>query len=291
MVEGLAGEAPEYAVTAPRTRRDRRVGIRLAGVWLTVVVAAAVTADLLPLGDPNKLAIGAKLARPLTAGHLLGTDGLGRDLLSRVVFGARVSLIVAAVSVIVGVLIGGALGVLAGYRGGLVDLVIMGALDVVLAFPALVLLLALVAVVGQSLITISFVVGLLSVPFYARVARATTLQVRSAEYVTAARVLGVRPGRVLLGEVVPQVVLPLFTFATVAMAAVVVLEGSLAYLNLSVAPPTPTWGLIIAEGKRHLREAPHVVAVPASTLFLTVLSLNVLGQAGRARVSDRGAMS
>lgn len=166
MVEGLAGEAPEYAVTAPRTRRDRRVGIRLAGVWLTVVVAAAVTADLLPLGDPNKLAIGAKLARPLTAGHLLGTDGLGRDLLSRVVFGARVSLIVAAVSVIVGVLIGGALGVLAGYRGGLVDLVIMGALDVVLAFPALVLLLALVAVVGQSLITISFVVGLLSVPFY-----------------------------------------------------------------------------------------------------------------------------
>lgn len=291
MVEGLAGEAPEYAVTAPRTRRDRRVGIRLAGVWLTVVVAAAVTADLLPLGDPNKLAIGAKLARPLTAGHLLGTDGLGRDLLSRVVFGARVSLIVAAVSVIVGVLIGGTLGVLAGYRGGLVDLVIMGALDVVLAFPALVLLLALVAVVGQSLITISFVVGLLSVPFYARVARATTLQVRSAEYVTAARVLGVRPGRVLLGEVVPQVVLPLFTFATVAMAAVVVLEGSLAYLNLSVAPPTPTWGLIIAEGKRHLREAPHVVAVPASTLFLTVLSLNVLGQAGRARVSDRGAMS
>ena len=275
------------ATTVAATRRRRSPVTVVAIGWLAAVVAAAVTANLLPLADPNAVAISDKLLPPLSDGHVLGTDGLGRDILARLVVGARVSLVVGAVSAVVGALAGGALGVLAGYRRGRTDTVVMGVLDVVLAFPALVLLLALVAVVGQSLSTISIVIGLLSVPYYARVARAATMQVRSAEYVAAARVLGLPPRSIVLREIVPNVVLPVATFATVAMAAVVVLEGSLAFLNLSVEPPTATWGSMIAEGKRHLADAPHVVAIPSTALFLTVLALNVVGQSARQRADDR----
>lgn len=282
--------AQAATVDQPRsvaTSRRLSWGVVLSAGWLVLVVIVAVLANVLPLADPNAVEISEKLWPPLSQGALLGTDGLGRDILARLAFGARVSLIVGAVSVIVGSLLGGALGILSGYRRGVSDTIVMGLLDVVLAFPALVLLLALVAVVGQSLTTISLVIGLLSVPFYARVARATTMQVRSAEYVTAARVLGIRPRTIVLGEIVPNVVLPIATFAAVAMASVIVLEGSLAFLNLSVAPPTATWGSMIAEGKRHLSTAPHVVLVPSAALFLTVLSLNVIGQAARAHADNR----
>lgn len=268
-------------------RRRRSIGTGLAAAWLLLVVVAALLADFLPLADPNAVTISDKLAGPLSPGHFLGSDGLGRDILARLAFGSRVSLVVGAVSVIVGSIVGGSIGIAAGYRRGRFDALVMGLLDVVLAFPALVLLLALVAVVGQSLTTISMVIGLLAVPFYARVARAATMQIRSAEYVTAARVLGVKPRWIVFGEIVPNVLLPIVTFAAVAMAAVVVLEGSLAFLNLSVEPPTATWGAMITEGKRHLADSPHVVAIPSAALFLTVLALNVLGQAARSHADDR----
>jgi peptide/nickel transport system permease protein len=283
----IDGAAP--AVDAPVGKRRRKQGVVfwMAGVWLAFVAFVAITASWLPLADPEDQDLTNKLAVPGSSGHLLGTDGLGRDVLARLAFGARVSLIIAIAAVTIGMVVGGGLGIVVGYVRGRVDSVTMWALNVVLAFPGLVLLLALVAYVGQSLLAITLVVGFLSVPTYARVARATTLAVSQREFVLAARALGARNRRIILGEILPNVVLPVAAFGLVALGVVIVLEGSLAFLGLSVKTPDPTWGSMIAEGRRHLNETTHLSLVPSVVMFLTVLSVNFVGDALRSRFDVR----
>lgn len=273
-----------------RPRPDRRRGgmvFWLATAWLVGVAFMAVTAPWLPLPDPEDQDLGNRLARPFSAGHLLGTDGLGRDILSRLVFGARVSLVIGLAAVAIGMVVGGSVGMVVGNVRGLLDGVVMWALNVVLAFPGLVLLLGLVAFVGQSLLAITLVVGFLSVPTYARVARAITMTVAQREYVLAARSLGASWGRILLREVLPNVILPVAAFGMVALGVVVVLEGSLAFLGLSVKAPDPTWGSMIAEGRRHLQQTTHLSLVPSVAMFLTVLALNFVGDVLRSRFDVR----
>jgi peptide/nickel transport system permease protein len=254
----------------------------LAVGWLGLVVVVAATARWLPLSDPDDQDLVHRLAPPFTAGHLLGTDGLGRDVLSRLAFGAQVSVIISVSAVSIGMVVGGAIGLAVGFVRGWVDSVTMWAVDVVLAFPGLVLLLGLVAFVGQSLTAITLVVGFLSVPIYARVARATTLAVSQREYVLAARVLGARKRRIMVEEILPNVVPPLAAFALVALGVVIVLEGSLAFLGLSVEAPNPTWGSMIAEGRQHLSTTTHLAFIPSVVMFLTVLAVNFVGDVMRS---------
>lgn len=214
--------------------------------------------------------------------HVLGADGLGRDILSRLLHGSRVSLIVGFAAVSMGLIFGGVLGLLSGFFRGPLERTIMSAVDIILAFPALVLLLALLAYVGQSLTVIALVIGFLSIPPYTRVARANTLSVANREFVLAARAMGAKSRRILFRELTPNVILPVAAFALVAVARIIVVEGSLAFLGLSVEQPTATWGSMIAEGKRHLRTAPHVAFIPSFVLFLTVLSLNFVGDSLRS---------
>ena len=195
------------------------------------------------------------------------------------------SLTVSLTAVAVGMVLGGTLGIIAAYLRGPIDITLTAATSVLMAFPGLVLLLGLVAFVGQSLTAISVVVGFLSIPIYARVARANTLSVVERDYVLAAQALGAKRGRVLLREVVPVVVIPLLAFALTAIGVVIVLEGSLAFLGLSVEPPAATWGSMIAEGKRHLEKTVHVALVPSIVMFLTVLSFNVVGDTLRRRTA------
>jgi peptide/nickel transport system permease protein len=176
-----------------------------------------------------------------------------------------------------------------GYARGRIDGVVMWAMNVLLAFPGLVLLLGLVAFVGQSLMAITLVVGFLSVPTYARVARASTLSVAQREYVLAARALGASKWRILRREILPNVVLPVAAFGMVALGVVIVLEGSLAFLGLSVKAPDPTWGSMIAEGRRHLEETAHLSLVPSAVMFLTVLAVNFVGDALRSHFDVREA--
>jgi peptide/nickel transport system permease protein len=265
-------------------RRDRRgVLFWLALGWLALVVTVAITARWLPLADPDDQDLVNRLAPPLSAGHLLGTDGLGRDVLSRLAFGAQVSLIISFSAVSIGLVAGGALGLTAGFVRGWVDGLTMWAVNVVLAFPGLVLLLGLVAFVGQSLTAITLVIGFLSVPIYARVARATTLAVAQREYVLAARVVGASNRRIMVEEILPNVVPPLAAFALVALGVVIVLEGSLAFLGLSVEAPNPTWGSMIAEGRQHLSTTTHLTFIPSLVMFLTVLAVNFVGDVLRSR--------
>lgn len=279
LVEPVVGDA-----TPPRRRIGGKYGIVfwIAVGWLGLVLFAAAFSQWLPLKDPNQLNTSMMLERP-SGEHWLGTDGLGRDIFSRAFFGARVSVVVSLAAVTIGLLIGGMIGMTVGFFRGRTETFVMAMVDVILAFPGLVLLLALVAYVGQNLTAIAIVIGFLSIPVYTRVARANTLAVSNREFILAARAMGATRRRLLFAEVLPNVILPLLAYALVAMGVIVVLEGSLAFLGLSVQPPTATWGSMIAEGKRHLRTAPHVAMIPAFVMFLTVLSLNFVGDRLRSR--------
>jgi peptide/nickel transport system permease protein len=284
-----ATAATGAAATAGFERRRRGIAFWLALAWLALVVIVAIGASWLPLPDPDHQDLADRLQPPLSEGHLLGTDGLGRDILARLAFGARVSLIISLSAVSIGMLLGGTLGLAVGYFRGWLDGIVMWALNVVLAFPGLVLLLGLVAYVGQSLTAITLVVGFLSVPVYARVARATTLAAAQRDYVLAARMLGASNARIMFREILPNVALPVAAFGLVALGVVIVLEGSLAFLGLSVQAPDPTWGSMIAEGRQHLSSTTHLALVPSLAMFLTVLAVNFVGDVLRSRFDVRDA--
>jgi peptide/nickel transport system permease protein len=279
---------PPMARIPRRKRGDFGIVAWFCVAWLGLVVVTAVLADFLPVPDPRTTDIPNMLAPPLEGHGLLGTDGLGRDLLSRTIYGSRVSLLVALGAVSIGMLGGGLIGLLVGYFRGKLDTVVMGGVDVILAFPGLVLLLTVITWVGRSLNVIAIAIGLLAIPIYTRVSRANTLAVASREFVTAAKAMGATTGRVLGRELLPNVVPPLLAYALISIGIVIVLEGSLSFLGLSVEQPTPSWGGIINEGRRHLARAPHVSGVPSVVMFLTVLSLNIVGDKLRARFDVRG---
>jgi peptide/nickel transport system permease protein len=258
------------------------VGFWIAALWLIIVALCAIFADFLPVRDPLDPVIANRLNGPLTT-NLLGADGLGRDMLARLVHGARVSVVIAVSAVSIGMVIGGTLGILAGYFRGHFERALMAVLDTILAFPWLVLLLALVAFIGQSLFAIAAAIGFLWIPAYARVARANTLSVVQREYVLAAHAMGASTARILFREVLPNVILPVLAYGLVAMGLVIIVESALAFLGLSVEAPQPTWGGMISEGKRHLATSVHVALVPSITMFFTVLSLNYVGDRLRSR--------
>ncbi|MFD0658838.1 dipeptide/oligopeptide/nickel ABC transporter permease/ATP-binding protein [Thermocatellispora tengchongensis] len=253
---------------------------------MVLLVLAAALADLLPLHPYDRTLAGPPQSGPSPA-HPFGTDGLGRDMLSRVVYGARVSLGVGIGAVLLGLLIGAPFGLVAGYRGRLTDAVIMSVNDIALAFPALVFALAVVAFAGASMRNVLIVLGVLGVPAWTRLIRGATMAFAGREFVTAARALGARDRRILWREIVPNVALPASSYAFIGMAVAVVAEGGLAFLGLSVQPPTPTWGGLINEGRNIMETAPHVVLAPSLVLFVTVLAFNLVGDRLRALTDVR----
>ncbi|MCO8128838.1 ABC transporter permease [Acidimicrobiia bacterium EGI L10123] len=271
------------------THKPLGITFWLAVAWIGVVAIAGLFSGFLPTDDPNAIDIPSKLLGPFSDGHILGTDGLGRDILARLIDGARVSLTVSLTAVAVGMLVGGLLGTLAGFVRGFFDVFFVAGINIMLAFPGIVLLLALVSVLEQNLVNISLVIGVLSIPIYARVARANSLAVSERDYVLAARALGATQKRILFREILPVVLMPLLAFALTALGVVIVAEGTLAFLGLSVEPPAATWGSMIAEGRRHDETHLHPVIIPSLALFLTVLSFNFVGEALRARFADLDA--
>ena len=256
----------------------RRLGLQFWGCvgWIALIVLAAILAPWLPLQDPNVSDFSAIAAGPSTE-HWLGTTDIGLDIFSRIVWGTRVSLSVGLFSVLIGVTIGGAIGLVAGYFRGKTESSIMTAADGMLAFPALVLMLSLTVFLGQSLRNIVIAIGVVTIPVFIRLARANTLAFGQREFVIAARATGASDLRIMLREVLPNVAMPLMAFSLVVVAVAIVAEGSLSFLGLSVPPTQPTWGNLIAGGRQDLAEAPHIVLFPSLVLFITVMAFNLAG--------------
>jgi peptide/nickel transport system permease protein len=263
--------------------------------WLALIVLVALLAPVLPIDDPNKTVASIARQPPGTDGHILGGDGLGRDLFSRIIWGARASLLLGVASVLIGLIAGGLLGLIAGYFRGRSDTVLTGVFDILLSFPQLILALTLVTVFAtgagtsatRRMVTLILALGLVSVPVLARITRANTLSWSEREFVLAARSLGARNRQIMFAEVLPNVLPAMFSIALLGVAVVIVAEGGLSLLGVGVQLPTPSWGNIIAEGRSDLRDAPHIVLWPTLVIFLTVFALNYLGDVVRTHFDVR----
>ncbi len=277
----------DTAEVTPVRRRRRVGGLFIASViWIALVALGAIFADLLPIPSPTDMDMLSKRALP-SAQHWLGNDVLGRDVFSRLIYGGRISLTVGLLAPVLGVTIGGALGMAAGYFRGRLETFITGGMDVLLAFPPLVFALAVTAYLGQSIANITLVIGVLGIPAFTRVARAVTLSLSEREFVTAARALGATHSRIILRELLPNVALPLVAFFLLGVAVTIVVEGALSFLGLGVPPPAPSWGSMIGEGRESLDIAPWLAFLPALFMFLTVLAFNVVGDTLRALTDPR----
>ena len=265
--------------------------------WLTLLVLAGAFANFLPLDDPTEEVTTPKLA-PMQGGHWLGADANGRDMLARVVFGARTSLIIAVCAIGVGLIFGGTLGLLAGYFRNWVGNILTSFFDILLAIPQLVLALSLVSVLkgdpssdeGSHLSIVVILVlalGLVSIPLLARITRASTLSWSQREFVMAARAQGASHARILWREILPNVAPAIMSIALLGVAIAVVAEGGLAILGASVEPPQATLGSLVATGKPDLTEAPFLVWIPVFAIFLTAAALNYLGDLVRDRFDVR----
>ena len=250
----------------------RNAGACVVGL---AVLAAVIGPWLVPY-DPSAQELALRLEGPSRL-HWLGLDELGRDILARVMSGARISLFVGLVVVSVSASIGAAMGALAGYYGGIIDEAISRVIDILLAFPGLLLAIALVAVLGPSLTNVVIALSLIGWVGYARVARAQVLQAREFEYVVAARAIGAAAPRILIRHVLPAALPALTVQATLGMGGAILSEAALSFLGLGVQPPTPSWGAMLNYGRVHLLDAPHLTVFPGLAIAIVVLGLNLLG--------------
>jgi len=258
-----------------RSLLRNRAAVAGAAVLLLLALLAA-GADLLASHDPRAVDLDRILEGP-SADHWLGTDDLGQDLLSRLLHGARISLVVGAVSVGIAVLVGVPLGAVAGFAGGWVDTAMMRVTDILLAFPSIVLAIAVVAALGPSLTNLMIAVGVVAVPSYARQVRASVLEVKSEDFVTASRALGAPPARLLLRAVLPNCLSPLLVLATLDYGVAILEAAALSFLGLGPEPGTPEWGKMLADAQNLFSRAPRVVVAPGLCISAAVLAFNLLG--------------
>jgi peptide/nickel transport system permease protein len=283
---GAARPEPDATRQATWRRLLRlRWGVGAAGVLL-LIIAAAVFAPLIAPHDPLAVDIRHRLSPPAwmergTAEHLLGTDQVGRDLLARMIYGGRVSLVVGVASVVISATIGVLLGLAAGYFGGNIDWTIMTVINVMLTFPFVLLALAVIAVLGPSLVNMILVLGVAGWPIYARVVRAETLAIREREFVVAGRALGMSHPRLAFRQILPNLVSTIVVISTLQVAQVIILESFLSFLGLGVQPPTPAWGNMLGEGRLYMLNSWWIATFPGLAIFVTTLVINLMGNALR----------
>ncbi|WP_319761922.1 ABC transporter permease [Maridesulfovibrio sp.] len=265
----------------------QRYGLLYIGLLLVGTVSlAAIFAPLLTSYDPNALNVDHLLQGP-SATHLFGTDALGRDVFARMLYGGRVSLWVGFVAVGISTVIGLALGLAAGYFGGLVDEIIMRGVDVMLCFPSFFLILAVIAFLEPGLTNIMIVIGFTSWMGVARLVRAETLSLRKRDFVQASRLAGAGSIRIMLTHILPNAITPVLVSATLGVAGAILVESSLSFLGLGVQPPDPSWGNLLMDGKEVLEIAPWLSIFPGMAILLTVLGYNLLGEALRDILDPR----
>lgn len=283
----------DSAISPRKRRRDllffRLLRNRLALFGMIIAFVVTVTAIIAPLAapsDPLEIKLADRL-KPPSSEHWMGTDHLGRDILSRVMYGARISLQVGVVSVALGTLIGLIAGALAGYLGGKTDAIVMSIMDAIYAFPAILLALALVAAFGPGLVTVMTAIAIVRIPIFARTVRSSVLAEREKEYVEAARCIGQREINILARHILPNIMAPIIVVTTTYFATAIVVEASLSFLGLGVPPPQASWGVMLNDGRKYMEAMPHVVVFPGIAISLTVLGFNMLGDGLRDVLDPR----
>ncbi|WP_333868603.1 ABC transporter permease [Cypionkella sp.] len=270
--------------------RLRRNPLAMIGLCITLVLLfAALFAPLLAPHDPITQDLGRRLLPPLTAGNLLGTDDFGRDILSRILYGSRTTLYIVLLVILTAPVAGLIIGTVAGYFGGWTDIALMRLTDIFLAFPKLILALALVAVLGPGIENAVLAIALTAWPPYARVARAETLTVRSSDYIAAVKLQGAGPIRVIWGHIIPMCLPSVIIRVTLDMAGVILTAAGLGFLGLGVQPPLPEWGLMISAGRKYLFEQWWVATMPGLAIFIVSLGFNLLGDGLRDVLDPKSA--
>ena len=278
-VEEILGPSPGQLL---RRRLFAHKGLMIGGIILAVIISFALLAPILSSQDPYAQSLTTRLSKPFwhaesTWKHPLGSDHVGRDYLSRLLYGAQISLLIGFCVALISGVIGAALGVVAGYFGGRVDMVITFIITLRLSIPFVLVAVAVVGIVGGSLKVVIITLGLLLWNRYAVVMRSATQQIRNQDYIPAAEAVGCSTTRILLSEIMPNIVNNLVVLATLEMANAILLEAALSFLGLGVQPPIPSWGLMVAEGKDFLFFEPWLIAIPGVALFVLVLAINLLG--------------
>jgi len=263
-------------------------------VWLSsslllFLFAACLLAPLLPLAPDTRIDLNHRLLVP-SGKHMLGTDELGRDILSRLLRGGRVSLLISLVVVSISLVTGTALGSICGYAGGWVDDLVMRSADVLLAFPGILLAIGLIAVLGPSIPSVITALVMLGWVSYARLARSLTLKLRELTFISSSISIGASRTRILIYHILPNLLPTLIVQASFGFAGIILAESSLSFLGLGVQPPQPSWGSMLSDGKNHLLDAPHLTVFPGFAIFLSVLCLNLLGDALRDRLDPHRSL-
>lgn len=280
------GETPVTQPTSIRRLLRTYPRVAVASALLLLLVLVALLAPWIALHDPIATDPSNALLGPSVA-HPLGTDELGRDLFARVIWGSRVSLPIAFVAVGVGLLVGGTIGLIAAYRGGLTDLLLMRVIDAILAFPALILAVAIVAVLGPGLRNAMIAIGIVQLPVYARLLRAQVLSLKALDFVAAVRALGASPARLIAFHFLPNLLNPLIVQISLSAAAAMLAEATLSFLGLGAQPPTPDWGFMMNTGARFLNNDPWLALGPGVAISVAVFAFNWLGDALRDALDPR----
>ena len=262
-------------------------GAVLGLALVLALVAAGALAPLLAPHDPNEVDTARRLARPLTTSHPLGTDEFGRDLLSRLLHGARISLAVGLAATALAAMAGSLCGLVAGLGGGVWDQAIMRSIDTLMAFPYFLLAIAIIAALGPGLVNGMIAVAVVNIPFYSRIVRATVLAVRETDYVQAARALGISELRLLLTHVLRNCLAPLIVAVTLNVGGMITALAGLSFLGLGVQPPVSDWGSMLSSSRQYINVAPHVATLPGLAIFLAVLGFNLLGDGLRDALDPR----
>ena len=285
----IGGRAPAVSTlgrTLARTARRNRLAV-VAALGLMAALGLAALAPWLPLLDPDTVDTVRRLQPPLTPGHLLGTDEFGRDLLARLVWGARVSLLAGVGTAVAAMVIGVGLGVLGGFYSGWIETVVMRLTDILMAFPYVLLAIALVAGLGPGLRNAMIAIAIVGFPFYTRLVRGVVLSLREREFVEAARALGAGDAVILGRHVLPHLVSPVIVAFSLDVGAKILITAGLSFLGLGTQPPTADWGSMLATGRQFVILSPHVALLPGLAIFLIVLALNVVGDALRDVLDPR----
>jgi len=268
-------------------RQLRRNRLAIAGILIIVFfITSALFAPFLAIHDPLSASLNDAL-QSASKTHLLGTDEMGRDLLSRLLYGARISLMIGIISVVIGVIVGIPIGAFSGYFGGKIDLIVQRLIDIMMSFPVLLLIILIVCVTGPGLKNVMLAIGIASVPRYARLVRGSVLSVKEMEYVTAARSLGLSNSRIILRHIIPNCLGPIIIQSTFQIASCILLAAGLGFLGMGTQPPTPEWGTMLGKGRLYMRTYPQLTIYPGLAIFLVVLGFNLLGDGLRDALDPR----